>query len=729
MPLFAQRLSLSFLLLICTSLFNTSYADKNVTLNFVDADIRSVIASVSKDTGKNFLVDPRVKGKFTIYSSTPVNANALYEIFVGALRTHGYMAIEQGDMVHIVPLMQAKQSPTPVSFNRIKHPTAKQITHVIQIQNISAVKLIPVLRPLMPKEGYIAAYAATNLIIISDSEKNIARLKQLIHSMDQSSSNDIDIIPLLQADANQVLKTLKNILPKKQGQKKILFSVDTRSNSLLLSGDSLERERLKSIIRQLDSPVQMHSSQHVVYLKHASAKELAPILDKIIQAEEKNKKDKNKAVNTKASIIADESTNSLIISADLDAFRSLSSVIDQLDIQRTQVMIEAIIAEVSRDASEKLGFEWGLAGQKDSITGIANSSNSGALINAISAISDGDTAKIAAAAATGGFSGLIANDSFGVLINTLKTDSDFNILSTPRILTVDNKEAEIIVGENVPFLTGSFTSSNNDSNNPFQTIKREDIGLTLRIKPQINTGGRIGLEVYQEISTVKTASSAVDLTTTKRSIKSNVLVNDGKILALGGLMDDVTTDSKSGIPLLMDIPYLGWLFSSQDTITKKRTLMVFIKPTILKNQTESDHLTREFFKAIEEEQYKFNQKSLLITPDFSRYQLPEIEPATTPVEKVTPIKLISAPAVPAIPTAPIKKEPVVKKSEISISTAPIQKTAPIKLISPPAPAITETPIKKTIAPKTEEITFSNAPIQASLETLFTIFPEPSDEEE
>lgn len=621
MPYFAKNLSFTCLIFLLFSTSTFLKAEENITLNFVDADIRSVIATISKETGKNFLVDPRVKGKFTIYSATPVDASALYEVFIGALRTHGYTTIEQNGITHVIPLMQAKQSPSPVSFKQIKNPSAKHITQVIKINNISAVKLIPVLRPLMPKEGYIAAYASTNLIILSDSENNIVRLKKLIKSMDQSSNNDINIIPLINADANQVIKSLKSMMPKATGKKTVTLSIDSRTNSILISGDAIERNRLKNVIKKLDSPIHTNSSHHVIYLKHASASELAPILDKIISAKEKNTS-KNKNQKEKSSIIADEATNSLIISAELDAYRSLSAVIEQLDITRTQVMIEAIIAEVSLDSSNQLGVEWALAGEKNGWKGIGSSTNTGSLLSTFNELANDDIAKAAAAAATGGFSGLIANDNFGVLLNALQGNSDFNIVSAPKILTVNNKEAEIIVGENVPFVTGSFTQGNEGSTNPFQTVQREDIGLTLRIKPQINVGGRIGLEVYQEISTVKNSTTAVDLITSKRSISSNVLVNDGKILALGGLMDDVIIDTESGIPWLMDIPYLGWMFQSQSTSIKKRTLMVFIKPTILQNQIVSDNLTQKFLDTIEKEQVKFNDKPLLITPSSLNHKLP-----------------------------------------------------------------------------------------------------------
>ncbi len=630
---FARYLSFLLLLSFTSVSFSADNTvnkiEENITLNFVDADIRSVIATISKETKKNFLIDPRVKGKLTIYSGTPVSADDLYNIFLSALRTHGYIAVEQGDVIHIVPLMEAKQRPSPVNEKGPAHPGAKQVTQVIKIKNISAVKLIPVLRPLMPKEGYIAAYASTNLIILSDSEQNIARLMNVIDNMDKASNDEIDIIPLAKADASQILNTLKSMLPKtKAGQTTIHLSVDKRTNSILISGEMMDRARLKKIIRKLDSPTHTNSSHHVVYLKHASAIELAPILDQIINAQAKSVKRKSE-IKEPSSIIADEATNSIIISSELEEFRSLSSVIKQLDIPRLQVLIEAIIAEVSLDASNKIGVEWGVAGQSGSTKGFMGSTNNGTLLGTLSELANGEAGKAAAAAATGGFTGLIANDSFGVLINAIQGDSDFNILSAPRILTVDNKEAEIIVGKNVPFVTGSFTQSSNEgATNPFQTVQREDVGLTLRVKPQINAGGRIGLEVFQEISTVSPDTEAVDLITTKRSITSNVLINDGKILVLGGLMDDVTTDSASGIPWLMDIPYLGWLFKVHETNVTKRTLMVFLKPKIIQTQYASDTETSRAFDEMRIEQDKFNQKSLLVRPDPDRYQMPDFEPVT-----------------------------------------------------------------------------------------------------
>ncbi len=632
---FARYLSFLFLLSFTAVTFATdntpNKAEENITLNFVDADIRSVIATISKETGKNFLIDPRVKGKLTIYSGTPVNADALYDVFLNALRTLGYIAVEQDDIIHIVPLMEAKESSSSINSKSSANLGAKQVTRIIKIKNISAVRLIPVLRPLMPKESYIAAYASTNLIILSDSEQNIARLMNVIDNMDKASNDEIDIIPLAKADASQILNTLKSMLPKAEaGQSPIHLSVDKRTNSILVSGEMMDRFRLKKIINKLDSPTHTNSSHHVVYLKHASAIELAPILDEIINAQAKSAKNKND-IKEPSSIIADEATNSIIISSELEEFRSLSDVIKQLDIPRLQVLIEAIITEVALDASNEIGLQWGIAGQAGNTNGFMGSTKpkDGSLLSTISDIVNGEVGKAAAAAATGGFTGLIANDSFGVLIRALQSDTDFNILSAPRILTVDNKEAEIIVGKNVPFVTGSFTqSSNAGATNPFQTVQRKDVGLTLRVKPQINTGGRIGLEVFQEISTVTEDTAAVDLITTKRSITSNVLINDGKILVLGGLMDDVTADSASGIPWLMDIPYLGWLFKSHTTKVTKRTLLVFLKPKIIQTQYGSDTETSRAFDEIRIEQDRFNQKSLLIQPDPERYQMPDFEPET-----------------------------------------------------------------------------------------------------
>jgi general secretion pathway protein D len=639
---------------------------KGVTLNFVNVEIREVITSISDCIGKNILIDTRVNGKVTILSKTPLRKESIYDVFLDVLRAHNYVAIEQGDVIKIIPLEEAKQNPT--SSSHAVPGGAEQITRIVKIKNISAAQLVPVLRPLMPREAYLQAYMDTNTLVLSDSEKNIQRLLRMIDSMDKPNPDRDEIVPLYQANADEVLRILRETQPKKT-ETSGTVTADKRSNSIIISGNKAERERFARVIKRLDTPIANHAAHHVVALKYAKATDLAPILDKVI-----NNKSGAVASGSSApsgavpgsnpagqvtaayvggtgtgttSIIADESTNSLIISADFQSYQAIQEILKQLDIPRKQVMIKAIIAEVSTDNVQKLGLQWGIAGNN---SGIANTPQGGSgLLNTLLGnnatpesttttnalgVSTTTTASvsasgIASALLTGGFSSLISKGDISVMLSIIKNDANANILSAPQILTLDNKEAEMVVGENVPFVTGSYStqSTGGSSVNPFTTVQRQDVGLILKVKPQINQGGMITMEISQETSAVKDTKNASGITTTKRSIKSNVSVADGNMLVLGGLMNDQINDGVDSVPILGDIPILGWLFKTQQTTSTKRTLMVFIQPTIVSSEETHNPATQKAISAIEEEQKNFNKKDLLLTPDPKRYQIaPQVEP-------------------------------------------------------------------------------------------------------
>jgi len=605
----------------------TVSTQESINLELIDADIRAVIKTVSEATGKNFLIDPQVKGKITIVSNSSLEGDALYEVFLTALRTQGYTAVEQGNVITIVPNMEAKYSTSSKAAHRMRGD--EQMTQVIRLKHIIAAQLISILRPLMPKEAFIQAYATSNLLILSDSKKSIQRVLAIIARMDKPNPDEDEIITLQEANAVNVLAILKETMPKKAAIGARL-SADKRSNSIIVSGNKIDRNRFRRLITKLDEPVEIDATHHVVFLEHATAIDLATILEKLITAQKKDPK----ATQNTVSIIADEATNSLIISADLKDYESLHHVLKQLDIPRQQVMIEAIIAEVSIDEAGKVGVEWGATTAESGIA--STSKNNGGLLGAVSAIANDDLSQ---ALLTGGFSALISKGNIGIMLNAIKNDANVNILSAPKILTLNNKEAEIIVGETVPFVTGSFTQSSNEgATNPFQTVQREDIGLTLRIKPQINQGGLINLEVFQEISNVKSSTAAVDLITTKRSIKTNVVIANGHMLVLGGLMDDSTNDAVDAVPIMGDIPIIGWLFKTQNTETKKRTLMVFIKPTIISTTAEGAVITQQALTDVSTEQELFNEKFLLIDPEKERYK---IQPLGMPVEKIEAMEELS----------------------------------------------------------------------------------------
>ena len=605
-----QMLKLSQLLLVLLALsLCRPVSAEEVTLNFSDADLVAVINSVSQITGKNFIIDPRVKGKVTVVSSKPLNEDEVYNVFLSVLQVHGFATVPTKNAIKIIPDATAKQSATPT--NRRSMPEDQLVTRVLKINFINAAQLVPILRPLVAQQGHLAAYSATNVLIVSDRASNIRRLERIIGEMDKESDSDIEIIKLNHAFAAEVVRLLSSLNVTTPDQKAVAgavkFSADERTNSILLSGEKSNRLKYRAIISDLDSPVASSGNTHVVYLRYAEAKNIADILSnvgkEVIKAEAKN------SGNTKAGaapesvfIQADEISNALVISAPASVFPSLRSVIQQLDIRRAQVHIEAIIAEVSLDTSRELGVSWLIDGGIDKPV---FSSLFGSELGDAAVASSTGTPFIPPPGATLGLGNIVDSGvSFVTMIRALSTDNETNLLSTPSIVTLDNEEAEIIVGQNVPFVTGESTSSGSDVSNPFRTIERQDVGISLKVKPQINEGDTITLAIEQEVSTVdETAvAGAVDLTTSKRLIKTNVQLEDGELLVLGGLIEDRVIDIESKVPGLGDIPILGALFRATKKTKIKTNLLVFIRSTIIKDPEKARQLSQRKYNFMREEQ-------------------------------------------------------------------------------------------------------------------------------
>ncbi len=633
-----RRFALLTLLCLLAGAAPLQAADEEVTLNFKDADLNVVIQTVADITGRNFVIDPRVKGKVTVVSSRPMAADELYQVFLSVLEVHGFAAIPDGNTVRIVPSANAKQGGLPVVTGRRQGaPTNDMITQVIQIKHVSAAQLVPVLRPLVPPQGHMAAYQSTNTLIISDRAANIARLRKIISSIDRPGSSEVEVIQLQHASAAEVVRILSSLQQKgakgkAQGMEGPLFVADERTNSILLGGDPAERLRMRRIITELDTPIEIGGGNtQVVYLRYAKAADLAKVLMGISEAEKKAVQQQagsgrrpaaspkggksvpargpsGRAVMANVSIQADEGTNALIITAPPDQFRSLQAVIARLDIPRAQVLVETIIAEVSLDRKRELGVEWVVDGTGGGSSGVAPIGTidfggiSGLAANVASAqAGKGLTLSSGLAMVVGNIGG--GGTDFGALLRALTSDGSTNVLSTPNIVTMDNEEAEIVVGENRPFVTGSFTATGGSTTsvNPFQTIKREDVGLKLKVRPQINEGSAIKLEIEQEISSVS-QDSELGPYTNKRSIKTSVMVESGKILVLGGLIDDKVDVREQRVPLLGDIPVLGWLFRYNKTVKVKRNLMVFMRPVILRDAATIGRLTSDKYNYIRGEQ-------------------------------------------------------------------------------------------------------------------------------
>ena len=590
---------------------------EKVTLNFSDADLIAVINSVSQITGKNFIIDPRVKGKINVVSSKPLNEEEVYNVFLSILQVHGFATVPTKNAIKIIPDATAKQSAAP--FNSAGSPGDQLITRVLEIKNINAAQLVPILRPLVAQQGHLAAYPTTNVLIISDRASNIRRIDRIIAQMDKKIDSGIEIIKLKHAFAAEVVRLLSSLNVVSPDQKVpagggIKITADERTNSVLLSGERGARLKYRAIISDLDSPVESTGNTHVVYLRYADAKNIATILTNVgqeaLKAEAKNvgAGGAGGGVGVSVSVQADEASNALVISAPASIYPSLRAVIQQLDIRRAQVHIEAIIAEVSLNTSKELGVQW-LLYDKGTAAGASTFSTFGATI--------GDVAGGAADIATGGILpdggllgfGNIDDDglSVAVLIRALQGDGETNLLSTPSLVTLDNQEAEILVGQNVPFVTGQSTGAASTTNNPFQTIERQDIGVSLKVKPQINEGGAITMEIKQEVSDIAASSEgAVDIVTTKRAITTTVQIEDGELLVLGGLISDRLIDVEQKVPFLGDLPLIGALFRATSVEKGKQNLMVFIRATIIKDPKKARALSARKYKFLRDLQLQYS---------------------------------------------------------------------------------------------------------------------------
>jgi len=595
----------SILLTLSLSLFCQQGVAEDVTLNFSDADLVAVINSVSQITGKNFIIDPRVKGKVTVVSSRPLSEDEVYNVFLSILQVHGFATVPTKNAIKIIPDATAKQSAAP--FTSRRSPGDQLITRVLTINHINAAQLVPILRPLVAQQGHLAAYPTTNVLIISDRASNIKRIDRIIAEMDKEIDSDIEIIKLKHAFAAEVVRLLQGLNITSPDQKQqagggVKISADERTNSILLSGEKTVRLKYRAIISDLDSPVESTGNTHVVYLRYADATNLATILGNVgkeaAKAEAKNvgAGGAGGGAGESVNVQADETSNALVISAPASIFPSLRAVIQQLDIPRAQVHIEAIIAEVSLDTSSELGVQW-LVDDSGSDGPVFSSqfASSGTSISSVAAGNIPDGATLGLGSIDDG--GL----SFIALIRALQGDAQTNLLSTPSIVTLDNQEAEIVVGQNVPFVTGETTSSSTDVTNPFRTVERQDVGISLKVKPQINEGDAITMEIEQEVSNIAGSSTgAVDIVTNKRSIRTTVQLEDGELLVLGGLIDENVVESEQKIPGLGDIPFLGALFRSKKLTNIKQNLMVFIRASILKDPDKARQLSSKKYNFMRE---------------------------------------------------------------------------------------------------------------------------------
>lgn len=572
--------------------------DEMVRINMSNANIREVIQWISEQTQKNFIIDPRVKGKLSVLSSQPMTMDEAYQVFLTALDVYGFAVVESGNNVKVIPNAQARASGLPIveSFSQAEAESAELVIHVIKINNIAAAEVVTVLRPLVPQTGHLAAFPNSNSVIIADRANNIQRLSALIRQIDATGAIQVDVIPLNHATAEEVINVIQPLVANgQQSRNSVRFASDERSNSILMTGPEEARADVRRLIDSLDRPLQGAGNTKVIYLNYIDAAEMAGILESLTGTIVEEGKDAQLTAES-VTIATSETTNALIVSAPPSILETIESVIADLDIRRSQVLIETLIVEVSDNFSLDTEVLWATGNASDaSPSGGISSANlaSTATTGALSSTSQ------SAAFLQSGFNwGFARNGSIRTFLRAIETDSNSNVLSRPTIITLDNEEAEVLVGSNVPFVTGSQVTAATTTTNPFQTIQREDIGITLRITPKINKNKTITLDIEQEVESFReqAVASATDIVTDKRSIKTQVLLNNTEMLILGGLLEDRVSKTRTKVPILGDIPLVGRLFRGTSDTIDKQNLMVFVQPTILDDLEALDAATRERYE-------------------------------------------------------------------------------------------------------------------------------------
>lgn len=585
-----------------------SVAETQITLNLQSVDINVLINTVAEVSGKNFIVDPRVKGMVSVISGASLNPDQLYDVFLSILEVHNFATVDAGTVIKILPSNVIKQYPTPTLFSPTEGTNDEQITQIIQLEHAAVQDMVAIIRPLIPPTSHFAPHNPSNSLILTDTASNIQRVLKIVRRLDVPDKRaDVHVVYLETAKASDLATTLTQLITSTvtdkeaaSGSKVTIQPLDA-INALVVSASDGEFARIQALVAELDIERELSSDVNVIYLKHAKAEDMVAILNDVT-------KSATEGAVSDFSVQADESTNSLVVKASSGQLRTVQSVVDKLDLRRAQVFVETVIAEVSLDQEAELGINWNVGGSSTSTTTNADgtttssTSNSGNLIDRNRNNTVIGTGAFGFNTDEGGFNFSLLDFKkykLDVIVNAIKADSNSNILSTPTILTLDNEEAEIIVGQEVPFVTGRFNNGLNNSTNQnadgqitstsvgssFQTIERKDVGIKLKIKPQISDGDTIQLEVLQEISSVaaSTVQGQADLITNRRSIEAVVQVDDGQVVVLGGLIQDDVIDTVSWVPILGKIPIIGNLFKNTRKTAVKRNLMVFLKPQIIRD--------------------------------------------------------------------------------------------------------------------------------------------------
>lgn len=603
-------------------------ASGRVTLNFRDMEIEGLIQAVSRITGRNFVVDPRVKAKVTVISERPMAPAELYETFLSILQVHGFAAVESGNITKIIPDVDARATEQAVNP---KNPskTDDMVTEVVRLRFVPASPLLTVLRQIMPQQAALAVAQDSNALVITDRVGNVRRLKAILERIDRPAARDVQIVPLEHASATSVVETLDAFFgasgsgggnaagaeAASRGAGPLqepTFVADERSNSVLIGGNRVDRARMQAVILDLDTPAVPMGDTHVFRLRYANAENLIDVLQGVENLGAGEGQNEARAPDETFRISADSSLNALVVTASPNRMAAIRDVIEQLDVRRDQVLVEAIIAEVSNDLTRRLGAQFAAAGT-DGTVPLGVSTFNGLLSEVTQAAGGTDTQSLALGLASslgdGGTFGVgrlgQGGTDFALLVSALSADAGNNILSTPSLLTLDNEEASIVVGQNIPVITGSYaqTGSATSPDNPFQTISREDIGIKLKVTPSISPDGTVRMQIEQEVSSIDNSTqSAAGIITNKRNVNTAVQINDGDVVVLGGLIDDSARNSQQKVPGLGDIPVVGNLFRYRETQTSKRNLMVFIRPIIVHSDGDLEHYSDSQYRRMRQAQ-------------------------------------------------------------------------------------------------------------------------------
>lgn len=669
-------------------------ADDAVTLNFVNADIDAVIKAVGEMTGRNFVLDPRVKGVVNIVSATPVPRALIYPTLLSALRLQGLAAIEGAGVTKIVPEAEAKQQGMPVVTGPVGIGGDRLVTAVYILKYESATQLVNVLRPLITPNNAIAAVPTANALVITDYAENLKRIDRIVASLDVAPAGEPIVVPLHNASALDIVPMLSRLLadnPPGAGavpdaQQRLTLVADARSNSVLIRGENAARlARVRALIGELDTPGRAGGNISIIYLKNADAIRVARTLRALFSggadsgelAPATSLAPNVSGLGTSATastatgmgtpaaanatplggnaagfaasgvtIQADAANNALLVMAPEPLYNNIRAIVEKLDVRRAQIYVEALVVEVSADKAAEFGIQWNLLDAdkfKNGATQVGGGTNFGTrgtgtnIIDAQANLGSlGQGLNLGIIRGTINIPGLGTITNLALLARALGSDSNTNILSTPNLLTLDNEQASIIVAENVPFITGQYAQTGSSATvTPFQTIERKDVGLILKVKPQITEGGSVKLTIYEEVSRIEDTTNAAGIITNKRSLESTVMVDDGQIVVLGGLIQDSYTDGTNKVPLVGDVPVFGQLFRYDNRRRIKTNLMVFLKPTVVRTSSAGAALTGDRYDYLIGEQQRLAPGPRLFWPDQTEPRLPPLTSPPPPVATPT----------------------------------------------------------------------------------------------